>query len=231
MEIEVKRFKDPSGREGSYAPMGNGLIKLLFDDGEMVILRSCEAAGKDGGRSCCRQEPIQGADTGGSTQEKTLIPMEWEENYRKNGGFPITSITEIPSLLEHVCKGEGFPLFTVLMFVPKDSVDGEPVNLQYSMEDGTLGLDWVLLGKRNIEDRDAIIAFAQHRGYELLEHEMNKVNYLRTVGTGLATLGMQILCEFYELSQTAEVQVLVQGFKWPGEGCQHALPWEDGPSI
>ena len=37
--IEVKRFKNADGREGSYAHLGNGLIKVLFDDGNMVIVR------------------------------------------------------------------------------------------------------------------------------------------------------------------------------------------------
>jgi hypothetical protein len=37
-ETKVERFKLADGREGSMAPIGNGLIKLLFDDGEMVIV-------------------------------------------------------------------------------------------------------------------------------------------------------------------------------------------------
>lgn len=39
MTIEIKRFKLADGREGSYAPIGNGLIKMLFDDGDMVIVK------------------------------------------------------------------------------------------------------------------------------------------------------------------------------------------------
>ncbi len=38
MPIEVKRFKLDDGREGSYAPIGDGLIKMLFDDGDMMIV-------------------------------------------------------------------------------------------------------------------------------------------------------------------------------------------------
>lgn len=41
MTITVKRFKGADGREGCYAPIGNGLIKMLFDDGSMVILKEC----------------------------------------------------------------------------------------------------------------------------------------------------------------------------------------------
>jgi hypothetical protein len=39
MSITVKRVKAADGREGSYAPIGNGLIKLMFDDGSMTILK------------------------------------------------------------------------------------------------------------------------------------------------------------------------------------------------
>lgn len=38
MAIKIKRFKTEDGREGTSAPIGNGLIKLLFDDGEMLII-------------------------------------------------------------------------------------------------------------------------------------------------------------------------------------------------
>jgi len=38
MAIEIKRFKLEDGREGFYAPLGNGLIKMLFDDGSMAIV-------------------------------------------------------------------------------------------------------------------------------------------------------------------------------------------------
>ena len=43
MATEVKRFKAEDGREGSYASIGNGLIKVLYDDGNMVILRGTDS--------------------------------------------------------------------------------------------------------------------------------------------------------------------------------------------
>ncbi len=36
--IQVTRFKLDDGREGCMAPLGNGLTKLLFDDGDMIIV-------------------------------------------------------------------------------------------------------------------------------------------------------------------------------------------------
>ena len=40
--IKIERFKLEDGREGSMAPIGNGLTKLLFDDGNMMIVRNLE---------------------------------------------------------------------------------------------------------------------------------------------------------------------------------------------
>lgn len=37
-KFEVKRFKAEDGREGSYAPISDTLVKYLFDDGDMVII-------------------------------------------------------------------------------------------------------------------------------------------------------------------------------------------------
>ena len=41
-KIKIERFKLEDGREGSMAPIGNGLTKLLFDDGNMVIIRNLD---------------------------------------------------------------------------------------------------------------------------------------------------------------------------------------------
>lgn len=57
MKIEVKRFKLEDGREGSYAPLGNGLIKMLFDDGSMVIVQEFSTEREtDGAHESHREE-------------------------------------------------------------------------------------------------------------------------------------------------------------------------------
>ena len=56
MATEVKRFKAEDGREGSYAPIGNGLIKVLYDDGNMVIVRGTETE-SDGSPDSTDEKP------------------------------------------------------------------------------------------------------------------------------------------------------------------------------
>jgi hypothetical protein len=70
--------------------------------------------------------------------------------------YPLVILGDLPAVLEQMHRGQGYPRYAVLMFVAKDSIDGEHVNLRYSLIDGVFGLDWVLLGGRNRTDSMAL---------------------------------------------------------------------------
>jgi hypothetical protein len=101
------------------------------------------------------------------------------------------------------------------MFVPHDSEDGEYVNLQYSMEEGVLGLDWVLLGGRNRRDRAAVKAHAAALGHAFAHRRENGVSFLRVEGEGLVDLGQNLLAKLYQLGSSDQVELLAAGFTWP----------------
>jgi len=122
---------------------------------------------------------------------------------------------EIPTVIERLQFGQGNPRFAVLIFSPPDSKDGEAVNLQYSFENGVVGFDWVLLGPRNISDKNGIIEFAKGRGQVLIEHDMNNVRYLRLEGAGAADLGIRIIRDFYKIDPNVKLEMIVEGFEWP----------------
>lgn len=191
MDIEIKRFKTKEGREGTYAHMGNGFIKLLYDDGDMAMLIDPDFKREDS------------SEAGRNTRHPQMEPS-----------YPLVVVGDIPSIIEKLSHGAGDPRYAVLMFIPKDSADREYVNLQYSMENGVVGLDWVLLGGRNIEDAEAIKAFAASCGHELKHREMNEVEFLRTEGPGIAELGMSVVTEFYHFLPTTKIKLLVEGFNW-----------------
>jgi hypothetical protein len=92
---------------------------------------------------------------------------------------------------------------------------GDAVNLQYSVEPGKVGLDWVLLGQTNTADKDRLAAFAAQLGHPMSGREMNKVRYLRTEGVGLDQLGTSIIVEFYGLTRTSQLELITEGFEWP----------------
>ena len=191
MAIEIKRFKTEEGREGTYASMGNGIIKIIYDDGDMVMLLDPDFKGEDN------------LEAGKNARYPQVEPS-----------FPLVTAHDIPTIIEKLGLGTGDPRYAVLMFIPKDSTDQEHVNLQYSMENGEVGLDWVLLGGRNIQDAEALTTFAKSRGHEFNHREMNQVEYLRVDGPGIAELGISLVTEFYQLKPTTMVELLVEGFEW-----------------
>src|SRR5690348_1776163 len=92
------------------------------------------------------------------------------------------SVGQIPKVVSQLKTTGRDSSFAVFLFIPRDrpANDGdEQVNLQYSIENGRLGFDWVLLAAPNIADQDKIAAFMRDRGFAANMREMNKVRYMR----------------------------------------------------
>jgi hypothetical protein len=129
---------------------------------------------------------------------------------------PTASVTSrnIQEVISQLDRSSQNGHFVVFMFIPPDSADGEAVNLQYSIENGVVGLDWVLLGPRNIADRDSVCQFASKLGYRFDECEMNGVHYLRVAGSGISELGAKIIEDFYHVNPDIKLELITEGFKW-----------------
>ena len=129
---------------------------------------------------------------------------------------PTCSVTahDIPNIIAQLQRSSVDGHFVVLMFVPPDSTDGESVNLQYSIDGGTVGLDWVLLGSRNIADRKGVCDFAAKLGYRLDERQTNGVHFLRTSGSGIPELGEKLIQDFYKIRPDTKLGMMTEGFKW-----------------
>jgi hypothetical protein len=127
--------------------------------------------------------------------------------------YPVTA-RDIPKIIIQLQRSAKDGHFVVLMFVPPGSADGEAVNLQYSIEGGVVGLDWVLLGLRNIADEAKVRDFALKLGHRLEVHEMNKVRYLRTTASGIPELGMKIVSDLYHIPPDTKVDMITEGFNW-----------------
>ena len=139
------------------------------------------------------------------------MPIEDSDDHIWGGGYPLVSPAMIPALIKDLEQGNTYPRFVVLMFIPADSVDGEHVNLQYSWEGGKVGLEWVLLGGRNIADMGFVEALAEHLGHQVQRLELNEVKYLRFEGLEIADLGCAILREIYKIDASCKVKLLTEG--------------------
>lgn len=106
--------------------------------------------------------------------------------------------------------------FVVLMFPPPKSLPGsdDEINLQFSVDGDVLGLDWVLLGQRNVEDKLRLVQFIAGKGHTVTERERNDVHFLRVEDGDIAELGIRIASEIYLLEPDAEMGLIVDGFEY-----------------
>ena len=119
---------------------------------------------------------------------------------------------QIPSIVSSLERKGRDGSFVVFMFSVPGNHDELSPNLQYSIENGQLGFDWVLMAPQNIKDETQITEFIKGAGYTVSKHEVNEVSYLRVEGKDLQNLGIKILSDFYHLAPEAKLEVISEGF-------------------
>jgi len=92
--------------------------------------------------------------------------------FNTDGGF--VSIDDIPVLFAALATTGGNGSFWAVQVPHTARTDGDEACLQYSIEDGTVGMDWVLLDHRNVEDKQAFINFATERGARVQDKIMKR---------------------------------------------------------
>tara|TARA_B110001469_G_C9630547_1_gene315387 strand:+ start:412 stop:933 length:522 start_codon:yes stop_codon:yes gene_type:complete len=126
--------------------------------------------------------------------------------------MPVENMPIVFELLEKNQKEGSWAAFS---FCPPYGPCNEQtsVNLQYSIENGVIGLDWVLLASRNIADKEKMIPFIKEQGHRVLEREGNGVPYLRVEDGDLVALGMRIIKDFYRLRSDDQMDLFISGFE------------------
>jgi hypothetical protein len=107
--------------------------------------------------------------------------------------------------------------FAVLGFLPpgKTSVQDDGFNVQFSIEGGRIGFDWVLIAPANIRDKDKFVQFAGRLGYKVVACEGNKVKYLRVENGDLPKLCEAVIRDLYSVSPDTDLYFNPDGFTWP----------------
>jgi hypothetical protein len=128
----------------------------------------------------------------------------------------VATVALIPAVVKRLDATGQNDAFAVFIFTRPGEYESDEtaVNLQFSIENSRLGLDWVLLGPRNIKDQDTIAQFIRSRGHTVNEQEMNGVRYLRTTDGDVATLGVDIAQTVYGLRADSVVDLIAEGFEW-----------------
>jgi hypothetical protein len=121
----------------------------------------------------------------------------------------------VVDLLTQLGHDDSWVVFMFYTARPSAKTSDDCLNLQYSIINGVTGMDWVLLGERNIVDRARVSAFVRRQGFQVSRQEMNDVAYLRVEGDGVRALGQKIAEEVYGLTEAVDVGLLVDGFSLP----------------
>jgi hypothetical protein len=125
------------------------------------------------------------------------------------------TIDEIPHVLAKLSVSAVSPTFAVFMFSTPDRPGHSNVlNIQFSIENGRPGFDWVLLAPRNIEDKDRYLEFARAAGFLPKVMEMNGVKYLRVEEGDIAQLCERVITSMYGRPKSEKIELIVEGFKW-----------------
>ncbi len=126
-----------------------------------------------------------------------VILIKPESSNVQQSSEPKSSVTmgELGELLAAL-DGEPDGTFIVLILSDQNKPDQEMMNIQYSIEKGVVGLDWVLISPGNMKRADKFRRLIRSLGLHIEEREMNGVSYLRVEDTNLEVLGKQVLQEF-----------------------------------
>jgi len=126
------------------------------------------------------------------------------------------TLKQFPALIDRIATTGKDGAFWVVLVPDTARADGFAANFQISMEGGRLGMDWVLLAQRNVEDRTKFEDFVRSQRLQAKELVGNDVHYLRVEGTDrLAAMSSELLRSMYGVTDATEMQLIITDFTWP----------------
>jgi hypothetical protein len=122
------------------------------------------------------------------------------------------SVNDIEDVHHQISSQAMETSFAVFVFTPTRNGEA-PLEVQFSIEKGVTGLDWILMSEPNKREKSRVIQFALDKGFEWQECEMNDWVYLRTEQGDLVGLCTALINDLY----AAEAVLLKYGgFKLKG---------------
>jgi len=91
--------------------------------------------------------------------------------------------------------------FAVFVIAPSQWQAEDTVEVQFSVENGVTGLDWILLSESNKREKPRVIEYALNKGMEWRECEMNDWPYLRIDQNGLVDLCTSLIKDLWGVEE------------------------------
>jgi hypothetical protein len=127
----------------------------------------------------------------------------------------VVRLADVPRVFEQLQQQGSEGSFAVFMFSDHGNAgEDHQTNLQFSVENGAVGLDWVLIGSMNISDERRVFDFLQARGAKPRRLTKNGVTYLRAEAGDLVQLAQHIMSRLYGVKPEDAVDLVPDGFTW-----------------
>jgi len=119
---------------------------------------------------------------------------------RDNGIHATTiSVSDIGEVYRQISTQGVETSFAVFVFAPSQWSTEDTLEVQFSVEEGVTGLDWILMSEPNQREKPRVIQYALCKGAEWQECEMNKWVYLRIEKGDLVELCTSLIRDLYEV--------------------------------
>src|SRR5687767_9391491 len=126
-----------------------------------------------------------------------LLAIVWFIGSRVAEQYPV-QIADVPKVFQQLREQGSDGSFAVFMFTDHGKLGEENgINLQFSIESGTVGLDWVLLAPVNVRDEQRVFNFLKMRHAKPRRLTENGVTYLRAEEGDLVQLCQHIMSGLY----------------------------------
>lgn len=119
------------------------------------------------------------------------------------------SVSDICDVYRQILNQHVETSFAVFIIAPPQWNAGDTVEIQFSVEEGVTGLDWVLMSESNQREKQRVVQYALSKGSEWQECEMNKWIYLRTDQGDLVELCTSLIRDLYGVE---DIQLKYGGF-------------------
>ena len=123
---------------------------------------------------------------------------------------------DVATVFDQLARSGTEESFAIFAFFPRDLTAGSHVELQFSIEGGKVGFDWVLLGEIKHRDRERFLEHAYWLGHDTQQLEVNGVRYIRVEDGDLVGLCRSIMLTFYGVLGDTPMELIARDFKVEG---------------
>ena len=128
-------------------------------------------------------------------------------------------LPDAPRVVRMVREAGKDGAFAVLTFGKNGAAPAEQdaLNVQFSLENGRMGLDWVLVTPLNVAEETAVLAFFNREGRPVETRSRNGVSYLRVEDGDLAALCEVLLGRVFGVTAEQKLALMAEGISGRGK--------------